>query len=53
MKRKFQGPALNDFGTTANKTAGNTQEGSNNASAQFYRIYARVLQLRQAHSRKR
>lgn len=53
MKKKFRGPALKDFGTTASEMAGNTQEGSNNASAQFYRIYARVLQLRQAHSRKR
>jgi hypothetical protein len=53
MKRKFRGPALNDFGTTASEMAGNTQERSNNASAQFFRIYARVLQLPQAHSRKR
>jgi hypothetical protein len=53
MKRKFRGSALNDFGTTASELAGNTQQRSNNASAPFYRIYARVLQLRQAHSRKR
>jgi hypothetical protein len=53
MKRKFRGPALNDFGTTASEMAGNIQERSNNANAQFYRIYARVLHQRQAHSRKR
>ena len=53
MKKKFRGLALKDFGTTASEMAGNTQERSNTASAQLFRIYARVLQLPQAHSRKR